>query len=65
MDGAVYYADIGCRHSCAAIKLFKDILDEIDVPVMTVDCDVVDPTITSKDDFRETMERFFEMLEDR
>ncbi len=65
VDGAVYYADIGCRHSCAAIKLFKDILDEIDVPVMTVDCDVVDPTITSKDDFRETMERFFEMLEDR
>lgn len=65
VDGAVYYADIGCRHSCATIKLFKDVLDEIDIPVMTIDCDVVDPTITSKDDFRDNMERFFEMLEDR
>ena len=65
VDGAVYYADIGCRHSCATIKLFKDKLDEIDVPVITIDCDVVDPTITSKDDFREKMERFLEMLEDR
>ena len=24
IDGAIYYADVGCRHSCATIKLFKD-----------------------------------------
>lgn len=65
IDGAVYYADVGCRHTCAAIKLFKDILNDIDVPVLTIDCDVVDPTITSEEEMREKLEQFFELLEDR
>ena len=65
VDGAIYYADVGCRHTCATIKLFKDILSEIDVPVLTIDCDVVDPTITPQDEFREQLERFFELLEER
>jgi len=37
IDGAIYYADIGCRHTCATIKLFKDVLDELDIPVLTLD----------------------------
>ena len=65
VDGAIYYADVGCRHSCATIKLFKDTLSEVDVPVLTLDCDVVDPTITSQEEVREKLERFFELLEDR
>jgi len=65
VDGAVYYADVGCRHSCATIKLFKDTLNEIDVPVLTLDCDVVDPTATTQEEVREKMEQFFELLEDR
>jgi len=65
VDGAIYYADVGCRHSCATIKLFKDTLNEIDVPVLTLDCDVVDPTITSEEEVRDKLERFFELLEDR
>ncbi len=62
IDGAIYYADVGCRHACATIKIFKDLLNEIDVPVMTLDCDVVDPTITSEEEIREKMEQFFELL---
>ncbi|MDD5498295.1 MAG: 2-hydroxyacyl-CoA dehydratase family protein [Dehalococcoidales bacterium] len=65
VDGAVYYADVGCRHSCATIKLFKDALAEVDVPVLTIDCDVVDQTVTSEEEVRDKMERFFELLEDR
>ncbi len=65
VDGAIYYADVGCRHSCATIKLFKDTLNDADVPVLTLDCDVVDPTVTSQEEFREKLERFFELLEDR
>jgi benzoyl-CoA reductase/2-hydroxyglutaryl-CoA dehydratase subunit BcrC/BadD/HgdB len=65
VDGAIYYADIGCRHTCATVKLFKDILNEIDVPVLTLDCDVVDPTVTSEEEVREKLERFFELLEER
>jgi hypothetical protein len=31
VDGAIYYAFIGCRHSCATIKMFKDLLNDMDV----------------------------------
>ncbi|MDM8001015.1 MAG: 2-hydroxyacyl-CoA dehydratase family protein [Dehalococcoidia bacterium] len=65
VDGAIYYADVGCRHTCATIKLFKDALSEIDVPLLTIDCDVVDPTVTSEGEVREKLERFFELLDDR
>jgi benzoyl-CoA reductase/2-hydroxyglutaryl-CoA dehydratase subunit BcrC/BadD/HgdB len=65
VDGAIYYADVGCRHTCATIKLFKDTLNEIDVPVLTIDCDVVDQTATTPEEVREKLERFFELLEDR
>ncbi len=65
VDGAIYYADVGCRQGCAMIKTFKDALNDIDIPVLTVDCDVVDPSVTSEDEIREKLERFFELLEDR
>ncbi len=65
IDGAIYYADVGCRHTCATIKLFKDILDDMDIPVLTLDCDVVDPTITSQEEIRGKLEGFFELLDDR
>lgn len=65
VDGAIYYADVGCRHTCATIKLFKDILNDMDVPMLTLDCDVVDPTITSEEEMREKLQRFFELLEER
>jgi len=65
VDGAIYYADVGCRHTCATIKLFKDALNDIDVPVLTLDCDVVDQSSTSEEEVREKLDRFFELLEDR
>lgn len=65
IDGAIYYADVGCRHTCATIKLFKDLLSEIDVPLLAMDCDVVDPTVTSEEELRDKLERFFELLEER
>ncbi len=65
VDGAIYWAFIGCRHTCATIKLFKDVLNEIDIPMLTIDCDLVDPTINSKEEVREKLERFFELLEER
>jgi benzoyl-CoA reductase/2-hydroxyglutaryl-CoA dehydratase subunit BcrC/BadD/HgdB len=65
VDGAIYWAFMGCRHTCATVKLFKDLLNEVDVPVLTIDCDIVDPTINSEAEIREKMEQFFELLEDR
>jgi len=65
VDGAIYWAFIGCRHTCATIRLFKDILNEIDVPMLIVDCDIVDPTVNPQEEIREKLEQFFELLEDR
>ena len=65
VDGAIYWAFMGCRHTCATVRVFKDILNEIDVPMLTVDCDIVDPTINSEEEVREKLEQFFELLEDR
>jgi benzoyl-CoA reductase subunit B len=65
IDGAIYWAFMGCRHTCATIKVIKEILSEIDVPMLTIDCDIVDPTINSEEEIRDKLEQFFEMLEDR
>lgn len=65
VDGAIYWAAMGCRHSCATVKLFKDILSEIDTPMLTLDCDIVDPTVNPEEEIREKLEQFFELLEDR
>jgi len=65
VDGAIYWAFIGCRHTCATIKVIKETLNEIDVPMLTVDCDIVDPTINSEEEIGDKLAQFFEMLEDR
>ena len=65
IDGAIYWAFMGCRHTCATIKVIKEILSEIDVPMLTVDCDIVDPTINSEEEISDKLEQFFELLEDR
>jgi benzoyl-CoA reductase/2-hydroxyglutaryl-CoA dehydratase subunit BcrC/BadD/HgdB len=65
VDGAIYYAFIGCRHACATIKVIKDLLNQMDIPVLTMDCDIADPTVNHKTEVRQKMEQFFELLEDR
>lgn len=65
IDGAIYWAFMGCRHTCATIKVIKETLSEIDVPLLTVDCDIIDPTINSEEEIQQKLEQFFELLEDR
>ena len=65
VDGAVYYAYIGCRQTCATIKLFKDVLNKIDVPVLTLDIDLIDPTVNTQSEIQQKLEQFFELLQDR
>jgi benzoyl-CoA reductase/2-hydroxyglutaryl-CoA dehydratase subunit BcrC/BadD/HgdB len=65
VDGSIYYAFMGCRHTCATVKIIKDTLAKEDVPVLTLDCDIIDPTINSENEVRQKLEQFFEQLEDR
>ena len=65
VDGAVFYAHVGCRQGAGLIKTYKDILNSLDIPMLTLDMDLLDETITSPDDVRSKMQEFFEILEDR
>jgi benzoyl-CoA reductase/2-hydroxyglutaryl-CoA dehydratase subunit BcrC/BadD/HgdB len=65
VDGALCYAHIGCRQASGIIKVLKDILNGINVPVLTIDCDILDPTIASEEEIRNKIEQFIELLEDQ
>jgi benzoyl-CoA reductase/2-hydroxyglutaryl-CoA dehydratase subunit BcrC/BadD/HgdB len=65
VDGAVYWAFLGCRHTCATIKIIKETLNDVDVPMLTIDCDLVDPTVNSTEDTQSKLQQFIELLEER
>ena len=65
VDGAINYAHVGCGQSAATIKLIKDALNEINIPVLVIDCDIIDPTIAPEEDIRQKLVQFLELLEDR
>jgi benzoyl-CoA reductase/2-hydroxyglutaryl-CoA dehydratase subunit BcrC/BadD/HgdB len=65
IDGVVNFTHLGCRQMGPTLRFFKDTLDELDIPVLNIDCDLVDASITSADEVRQKMEQFFELLEDR
>jgi benzoyl-CoA reductase/2-hydroxyglutaryl-CoA dehydratase subunit BcrC/BadD/HgdB len=65
VDGAIFYAHIGCRQSSAMIKLIKEALNSIDIPILVLDCDIVDITVTPEEDLCHKLQQFFELLEDR
>jgi benzoyl-CoA reductase/2-hydroxyglutaryl-CoA dehydratase subunit BcrC/BadD/HgdB len=65
VDGAVNFAHVSCRHTCATIKLLKDTLAEADVPLLNIDADILDETSFSEEELRARFDQFFEMLGDR
>ncbi len=65
VDGAICYAHIGCRQAAGIIKVLKDILNEIDIPMLTIDCDILDSTIASEEEIRTKISQFIELLEER
>ena len=65
IDGAIHYAHIGCRQSASIIKLIKDALNREGVPVLILDSDIIDVTITPEEDLHKKLRQFFELLEDR
>jgi len=65
IHGAIHYAHVGCRQSAAIIKLIKDALNEIDVPVLILDCDIIDTTVAPEEEIRGKLAQFFELLEER
>ena len=65
VDGAIYYAHIGCRQSASLIKLIKDRLNNAGIPVLILDSDIIDTTITPEEELQKKLRQFYELLEDR
>jgi benzoyl-CoA reductase/2-hydroxyglutaryl-CoA dehydratase subunit BcrC/BadD/HgdB len=64
-DGAVYFAHIGCRQVCALIRTLKDRLKEdLNVPTLVIDVDIMDPSLSSGEEIRDKFEGFFEILDE-
>ncbi|OGW17358.1 MAG: hypothetical protein A3G93_04440 [Nitrospinae bacterium RIFCSPLOWO2_12_FULL_45_22] len=64
-DGSIYFAHIGCRQACALIRSMKDALkDDVGIPMIALDCDIIDPSLSPGEEMRGKLEGFFEMLED-
>ncbi|MEE8472412.1 MAG: 2-hydroxyacyl-CoA dehydratase family protein [Dehalococcoidia bacterium] len=65
-DGAIYFAHVGCRQGCSAIRTIKDtLMEEAGIPTLALDCDFMDPTFVSEEETKDKIEAFLEMLEDR
>ncbi len=65
IDGAIFFAHISCRQSSALIKMIKDKLNEKGIPVLILDSDIIDITITPEEEWQKKLRQFFELLEDR
>ena len=59
---AIYWAHIGCRQACGAIKVVKDALAEVGCPTLVLDLDITDPTFVTTEALKERLEGFFEVL---
>lgn len=59
---AIYWAHLGCRQACGAIRLVKDRLKEAGIPTLVLDCDISDPSVIGLDEIKEKIDGFFETI---
>ncbi|MBI4286910.1 MAG: 2-hydroxyacyl-CoA dehydratase [Chloroflexi bacterium] len=66
VDGAVFWAHAGCREGCATIRSIKDALrDRVDIPLLALNMDFMDPTVVPEEEMKNQFEAFFERLAER
>jgi benzoyl-CoA reductase/2-hydroxyglutaryl-CoA dehydratase subunit BcrC/BadD/HgdB len=65
IDGAVNPCNWGCRQGAGARGLLAKELKEIDIPVLNLEVDCVDPRNFSEGQLRTRIEAFVEMLDNR
>jgi hypothetical protein len=64
VDGAIFNNNFGCKTGAGYGPIIKDeLLRQVNVPTLTLDCDVIDHTFISKADVESQMDSFFEMVE--
>jgi benzoyl-CoA reductase/2-hydroxyglutaryl-CoA dehydratase subunit BcrC/BadD/HgdB len=65
VDGAIWWDNFSCRQ-CGALRMTRDtVLEEVNIPVAEVKCDVMYPGFVSYEEMQKSLENFFDLLEDR
>lgn len=64
VDGAIYINHIGCKQGTAATRALMDSLKRLNIPTMVIDLDILDPSVTSREEVMARLEEFFERLEE-
>lgn len=62
-DGAIYYASVTCNTSPHLLACLKDALEKKNVPLLTLDNDVLDPGYASEAEMRERVDAFIEVMD--
>lgn len=62
-DGAIYYASVSCNTSPHLLSCLKDTLEKRNVPLLTLDNDVVDPAYATESEMRERVDAFVGVMD--
>jgi benzoyl-CoA reductase/2-hydroxyglutaryl-CoA dehydratase subunit BcrC/BadD/HgdB len=63
-DGAIYNNNWGCKQAAGLGTIVRDeLLRKCGVPTLTIACDVIDNTFTSRAEIESQLDSFFEMIE--
>jgi hypothetical protein len=64
VDAAIFNNNFGCKTGAAYGPIIKDeLMRQVQVPTLTLDCDVIDHTFISRGEVESQMDSFFEMVE--
>jgi benzoyl-CoA reductase/2-hydroxyglutaryl-CoA dehydratase subunit BcrC/BadD/HgdB len=64
VDGAIFNNNMGCKTGAGYAQIIRDeLMRQVNVPTLTLHCDVVDSTFLSRSEVESQMDSFFEMIE--
>src|SRR5512137_900438 len=61
-DAAIFWNNIGCRTGASMWRILKENLEKLGIPMLTIDCDILEPTYSPRKVVEEQMDDFFEMV---
>jgi len=58
-DCFIYAGHVGCKHGWASVRLLKEYMKKIDMPLLVLTSDIFDRRVTNEDQLKTQIEEFF------
>lgn len=58
-DCFIFAGHVGCKHSAASIRILKDYMKKIGMPILILSCDIFDRRVTHENQLKAQIEEFF------